>query len=116
MTFALQDRVVVQRDNINTLEFRFGINGELRPLNPITRIDLWIPGCDLRLEDTQAFEYPLKWQLTPERIGIMEMRLGSWLFTNDVTTGTWESKIYIYDNGEFVNGMRWAELGLVIKL
>lgn len=115
MTYALQDRVVVQRDNINTLEFRFGINGELRPLNPITRIDLWIPGLDLRLEDNQAFEYPLKWQFTPERIGIMEMKIGPWLYAQDVTTGTWESKFYIYDLVEFANGMRWAELGLVIK-
>ena len=115
MTYALQERVVVQRDNINTLEFRFGINGELRPLNPITRIDLWIPGCDLRLEDIDPWNHPLQWQFTPERIGIMEMKIGPWLFAQDVTTGTWESKLYIYDNAEFQNGMRWAELGLVIK-
>ena len=115
MTYALQNHVVVKRDNINILEFRFGINGELRPLNPITRIDLWIPGCDLTLEDTDANDYPLKWQFSPDRIGIMEMQLGPWLLAEEVTTGTWESKIYIYDAGEFVNGMRWAELGLVVK-
>ncbi|RKX17882.1 MAG: hypothetical protein DRP51_10070 [Candidatus Zixiibacteriota bacterium] len=61
MSSRITEAVYVGRDNINTLEFR--VDGNLTPLNPISKIDLVIPCLGITLSDSTPTDYPLNGNL-----------------------------------------------------
>lgn len=66
---------ILNKENINTIQFI--VNGSLSYLNAISKIELWIPELNLKITDSTPTDYPLKWEFSPERIGILEMKLGN---------------------------------------
>lgn len=113
----LVENIYIGRDNINTLEFR--VNGVLKPLNPISKVDLVIPNLDITISDSNDREYPLKWFFTPSQTGIFEMKIGYVLsnspYVEKTVNGIHVAKLYIYESSS-ANGLFWAELQLDIDL
>jgi hypothetical protein len=113
----ITELVYVGRDNINTLEFR--VDGDLVPLNPITKVDLIIPALDITLTDTSPTEYPLKWIHTPDRKGVFEFRIGYTLsnqpYGDNLVNGVHKAALYIY-GADSANGKHWATLRLNIDI
>ena len=111
------EAVYVGRDNINVLEFR--VEGELVPLNPISKIDLVIPCLGITLSDSNPTDYPLKWIHNPDRIGVFEFKVGYTLsnqpYNDDLVNGIHKSAFYIYGSSS-ANGRHWTTLWLDIDI
>lgn len=111
------EAVYVGRDNINSLEFR--VEGNLIPLNPITKMDLVIPALDITLTDDDPTKYPLKWIHNPDRIGVFEFQVGHTLsgqpYGDNLVNGIHKAAFYIYDSSS-ANGRHWATLWLNIDI
>jgi hypothetical protein len=99
------------------LEFR--VDGSLIPLNPIRKIDLYIPALSITITDSDPTNYPIKWIFTPDRIGILEFRIGFTLsdqpFGDSLVNGIHKAAFYIY-NSSSANGRHWTTLMLNIDI
>lgn len=114
---SITEAVYVGRDNINTLEFR--VDGELVSLNPINKVDLYIPALDITISDSVPTDYPIKWIHNPDRIGILEFRIGYTLSEqphgDKLVNGIHKAAFYIY-NTSSANGRHWTTLMLNIDV
>jgi hypothetical protein len=114
---SITEAVYVGRDNINVLEFR--VDGSLAPLNPIRKIDLYIPALDIRITDSAPTDYPIKWIFTPDRIGVLEFRIGYTLsnqpYADSLVNGIHKAAFYIYES-DSANGRHWTTLMLNIDI
>jgi len=70
----IQLTTVLNKDNVNRIKFIR--NGVPLHLNGITKIELFIPEINLTISDEVPSEYPLKWILDPEEVGVLELKLG----------------------------------------
>lgn len=111
------ESIYVGRDNINTLEFR--VDGQLVPLNPISKVELLIPCLNISLVDTDPINFPLKWIHNPSRTGVFQFKVGYALsnqpYVDNLVNGIHKSAFYVYESSSG-NGRHWATLWLNIDI
>jgi hypothetical protein len=111
----LRQNVHTGRNDINRIAFN--VKGVRNTLTPITKIEFRILELNITIINSISTDFPIKWELDPVEIGVMEYKIGD-LMTEEIPTfptGIYQIDVFVFDSSS-LNGIYFNSFEINVKL